>query len=94
MSRNVKVKLFAQFSEIAGKKELEIQGKNVREILEKLVEDIEELEPDIFEDISHEHLVEDIIIIKDGRNIDYLEGLDTEVEKGDKISVFPVVGGG
>ncbi len=88
------MKLFAQISEIAGKKELKIQGENVRDTLEKLVEDMEDLEPEIFEDGSHEDLVEDVIVIKDGRNINYLKGLETEVEEGDKISIFPVVGGG
>ncbi len=94
MSGKVKVKLFAQVAEIANGKEFELEGVDVREILKVLVTEIDELEELLFKDKDHAELRDDKIVLKDGRNIDYLDGLDTEVKDGDKISIFPVVGGG
>ncbi len=94
MSRKVKIKLFAQISEVAGKKELELEGETIGDLLERLVEDIVELEEVLFKEKKARSLKEDIIILKEGRNIDHLKGLDSEIEEGDKISIFPVVGGG
>ncbi len=94
MSKKVKIKLFAQISELAGRKELELEGEDVKDLLESLVEEKKALGEVIFKDEEHTELREDIIILKAGRNINYLKGLETEVKEGDKISVFPVVGGG
>ncbi len=94
MSEKVKVKLFAQIAEIAGGNEFEIEGEDVRDVLKALVSEVAELEEQLFKDDEHAELRDDKIVLKDGRNIGYLDGLDTEVEEGDKISIFPVVGGG
>ncbi len=94
MSGKVKVKLFAQIAEIAGSNEFEIEGEDVRDVLKALVSEVAELEEQLFKDDEHAELRDDKIVLKDGRNIGYLDGLDTEVEEGDKISIFPVVGGG
>ncbi len=94
MSEKVKVKLFAQIAEIAGSNEFEIEGEDVRDVLKALVSEVAELEEQLFKDDEHAELRDDKIVLKDGRNIGYLDGLDTEVEEGDKISIFPVVGGG
>ncbi len=85
--------MFAQISEIAGRKELSLEGKTVAEVIDELVKEVPELEDELFKEEQNE-LSEDIIVLKDGRNINYLNGLQSEVEEGDKISIFPVVGGG
>jgi len=36
----------------------------------------------------------DITILKNGRNIVFLEGLDTGLNQGDKVAIFPPVCGG
>jgi len=93
MSEKVKVKLFAQISEIAGRKELLLEGETVAEVIDELVKEVPELEDELFKEEQNE-LSEDIIVLKEGRNINYLNGLQSEVGKGDNISIFPVVGGG
>jgi len=36
----------------------------------------------------------DVNVLKNGRNVRFLDGVETEVEEGDVISVFPLVHGG
>ena len=36
----------------------------------------------------------DVNIFKNGRHINYLNGIETEVEEGDTIAIFPIVRGG
>jgi len=36
----------------------------------------------------------DVNILKNGRHINYLNGIETEVEEGDTIAIFPPVLGG
>lgn len=66
--------------------------KDVGEVLKELLSNKEKLHDRIFEDDLT--LNDNIIILKDGRNIEYLDGLSTEVEEGDSIAVFPLVAGG
>ena len=40
------------------------------------------------------HLRSDVKILRNGRNIVFLEGLDTELNNGDAIAIFPPVVGG
>ncbi len=90
----VKIKLFATLRKKTGTGELEFEASDVKEALEELVSEFEELEDVIFESRDNEELKENITVIKDGRNIIYLDGLDTELKPEDSISVFPSVGGG
>jgi molybdopterin synthase sulfur carrier subunit len=46
----------------------------------------------IFEDAGK--LRRDLTILRNGRNIVFLAGLDTVLENGDKIAIFPPVTGG
>jgi sulfur-carrier protein len=46
----------------------------------------------IFDDGGH--LRSDVKILRNGRNIVFLQGLDTELNNGDTIAVFPPVVGG
>lgn len=39
-------------------------------------------------------LKEDIFILKNGRAIKFLEGLDTKLERDDEISILPPIAGG
>ena len=43
---------------------------------------------------SGDELSAAIIILVNGRNVLYLQGLDTPLEAGDEVSIFPMVAGG
>jgi len=43
---------------------------------------------------AHGEVKSDITILKNGRNIVFLEGLDTKLNEGDKIAIFPPICGG
>ena len=43
---------------------------------------------------SGDELGGEIIILVNGRNVVHLEGLDTPLEAGDEVSIFPMVAGG
>jgi len=91
---SIKIKLFANLAERAGKDEIEVSAENVKEALIELENQRPALEEKIFKDENKQELSESITVIKDGRNITYLNGLKTELKDGDKLSVFPPVGGG
>ncbi len=91
---SVKIKLFANLSEEAGKSEIEVSARDVHEALVELVNRSQPLEDEIFKSNDWKELSDDIIVIKDGRNITYLQGLETELKEGDKLSIFPPIGGG
>ena len=41
-----------------------------------------------------DELNDEIIILVNGRNVLYLQGLDTPLTAGDEVSIFPMVAGG
>ena len=46
----------------------------------------------IFDDSGQ--LRSDVKVLRNGRNVVFLDGLDTELDNGDKIAIFPQVVGG
>jgi len=91
---SIMIKLFANLAELTGENEIEVSAKNVKEALLELENKHPALEEKIFKDENKEELSESITVIKDGRNITYLNSLKTELKDGDKLAVFPPVGGG
>lgn len=83
-----RVKLFAMFREVAGKSELEIEGKNLKEVLEKLVAEYPRLRDLLFEGDKLKDIVR---IMVNGR---LLRDLAIEVKESDVIAIFPPVSGG
>lgn len=90
---SVKIKLFAKIAEKAGQREIEVDVSNVREAFEILEERYEGLQGELFK-ADEKKIRDNITVIKDGRNITYLQGLETGLKDGGKLSVFPLVGGG
>ena len=83
----VRVKFFATLRSIAGRREVEIKGiKTVGELLEKLY-------AEFGEEFKNE-IEERRMILVNGKNIDHLNGLNTELSEGDVVSIFPPAGGG
>lgn len=91
---NIKVKFFADFYEITKIREKEIEltsGADIFQLLEILFKLF-----DIRKKILNEknELIKFIHILKNGRQIQYLNGFKTELNSGDEISFFPPVSGG
>lgn len=86
------LKFFANFREAVGGKVLEREfedGATVGEVLALLEREHEGL-----------HLLEDgnlrpqINVLRNGREVFHMEGVDTGLDEGDTLSIFPPVAGG
>jgi len=89
----IEMRFFANFRDAVGQKEIsrEVDGNaTVGSALEEITEEYPDV--DLFaEDGS---LREFLSVMKNGRDITYIDGLETELEVGDTVSVFPPVAGG
>jgi len=90
----VKVKFFAKFREIAGKKEMEFEARDVRSLLREISRRDEELGKAILEDRDGVKPRKVVRIFVNGREIKWLRGLNTQLQENDVVSIFPPVGGG
>ena len=90
----IELRFFANFREAVGQKvlerEYEADRKPVGEVLNDLVEEYPDL--DFFEETGE--LRDFLNIMKNGRDVNLLDGLETDLEDGDKLSLFPPVAGG
>ena len=90
----VKVKLFAGIRDVFQEKEKEIELErafNVLELLDLLCNTYERRQR-IFD--QSDQIRADVTILKNGRNIHFLDGIRTELKEGDTIAIFPPVCGG
>ncbi|MFX0133684.1 MAG: ubiquitin-like small modifier protein 1 [Candidatus Hodarchaeota archaeon] len=90
----VTVRFFADFREIIKRKEvfLDIDKEaNILELLENLCKDYD-LKEKIFD--GENNLKKLVNILKNGRQIKFLNGLKTKLSQGDEISLFPPAIGG
>lgn len=90
----LELRFFASFREAVGQKTLEreydVEAVSAGELLEELADEYAGL--DIFEPTGE---VRDFVsVMKNGRDITHLDGLDTPFEDGDRLSLFPPVAGG
>uniref|UniRef100_A0A7C4S815 MoaD/ThiS family protein n=1 Tax=Geoglobus ahangari TaxID=113653 RepID=A0A7C4S815_9EURY len=76
----VKVKLFANFREIAGKKEIEIDAKDTEELLEKLAKIYPEFKK----------LYDYAILMVNGN----IAKSNVKLKKDDTVAIFPPLSGG
>ncbi len=90
----VRVKLFGglqeAFQEREGKIELE-RASNIRGLLGLLCNSYERRQK-IFDQSGQ--IRSDVNILKNGRNIYFLDGIQTELKEGDIIAIFPPIFGG
>ncbi|MDG5821899.1 ubiquitin-like small modifier protein 1 [Natronococcus sp. A-GB7] len=88
-------KLFADLAEQAGDKHVAVEadaGDTVGDALEELLEGRPELEDRVLEDGE---LRSQINVLRNGTNVLVEEeGLETELEAGDELALFPPVSGG
>ncbi|MEL6269126.1 MAG: ubiquitin-like small modifier protein 1 [Chloroflexota bacterium] len=89
------VKLFATLRDLTGKKTLNIpfeDGQTVR----KLIDDLATLEPNLHNEIinANGEMTGLVHILVHGRNIDWLNGLDTTIKETDIVTLLPPSAGG
>jgi molybdopterin synthase sulfur carrier subunit len=87
----IKVRLFANFREFTKTGELEIEGNTVRDVLETICSKYPGLENILFKDGILQPYVN---IFLNGENILESGGLDSSLEQGDEVAIFPPVSGG
>ena len=90
---NVELRFFANFREAVGQKELDWETDDDATV-GTVLHAVEAEYPDV--DIFNEdgEIREFLSIMKNGREVDYIEGTDTPLAAEDTISVFPPVAGG
>lgn len=89
---HLELRFFANFREAVGTKTVERDvgdGATVGEVLAALEADYDDL--DLLEDGD---LREHINVLRNGREVLHMEGIDTVLEDGDTLSIFPPVAGG
>ncbi len=88
----MKIKYFATLRKITGKEEEDLNFRNVRDLLNYLLEKYgDNFKQSLYDGNSFK---KGVIILKNGKNIIYLNDLDTELDEGDEVSIFPPVAGG
>jgi molybdopterin synthase sulfur carrier subunit len=93
-SISIQVEFHATIQKVFGEKSTWITQSSpltVRRLLDVLCTSHERHEK-IFDDAGQ--LQTGVTVLKNGRNIVFLEGLNTELKNGDKIALFPPVTGG
>jgi len=90
----VKVMFFAPFRELFGanEREIELEGaSDVQELLNILC-DSDERREKVFDQFGE--LRPYVMILKNGQPVQILDGVQTKLEEGDEIAIFPPVSGG
>ncbi|MCD6381117.1 MAG: MoaD family protein [Candidatus Odinarchaeota archaeon] len=87
----VSVKFFVELKDITGVKRDDFKARNVEELLKKLVEKYPKLKDVLF---KNGNLNEEYLIVLNGQNVRFLDGLKTRLKEGDVVSIMsPIVGG-
>jgi molybdopterin synthase sulfur carrier subunit len=90
----ITLKFFATFREVVGSKTVDREvadGTTVGEVLTGVEDEYPGLEGEL---LAEGTLNPQINVLKNGREVRYMDGIDTPVDDGDTVSVFPPVAGG
>ncbi len=91
----MRVRIFATLRQLVGEKEEEVRvdaGDTVRNVLEKLVAEYPALRESVLDDDGN--LQGSIIVLINGRSIEFLDGLNSTIQESDQLALFPLIGGG
>jgi len=86
-----RVNLYATLRDLTGEKSVSVEGKTVREVLRALARRWPALEEELLEDGD---VKDGYSIFVNGRDVRYLQGLDTPLSEEDVLDLFPPVAGG
>ncbi|MEJ2736209.1 MAG: MoaD/ThiS family protein [Anaerolineae bacterium] len=91
----MKLKVFGTLRQLISAKQVEMEvrsGDTVRDALVRLAGDHGVLGERILD--QEGNLQKAINVLVNGRSIHFLDGLDTTIQEGDELAIFPAVGGG
>lgn len=91
---NVQLRFFATFREAVGTKVVDREfpdGTTIGDVLRELETEYDDLDGQLIEDGD---LRPHINVLKSGREALHLDGMETVLEDGDTLSIFPPVAGG
>ena len=90
----VHIRAFANFRDILGKdRDIEIkEGSTIGDLLQSLISANQNLRAAIFDEAGN--VREYVIIMKNRKNIESLQGMNTELSEGDEVAMLPPVAGG
>jgi molybdopterin synthase sulfur carrier subunit len=91
----IKLKVFGTLRQFFPAKQVEMEvqdGDTVRDALVRLAGEYPAFGQRILNDEGN--LQKAINVLVNGRSIAFLDGLDTTIQEGDELAIFPAVGGG
>lgn len=91
----LELRFFATFREAVGRKVVDREfdeGATVGDVLAAIEEEYPELVGEILD--GDGDIRPQLSILKNGREVVHIDGTDTTLEDGDRLSVFPPVAGG
>ena len=91
----MKLKIFGTLRQFVAAKQVDLEvesGDTVRDALVRLAGDHPALGERILDDDGN--LQKAINVLVNGRSIKFLDDLNTTIQEGDELAIFPAVGGG
>ena len=90
----IHIRAFANFRDSLGK-DLQVElreGSTVKELLDILSASHKNMKSAIFDESGR--VREYVILMKNRKNVDFLEGLNTTLSNGDEVTILPPIAGG